>query len=100
VLLAGVYEYLNYGDASFTAFFLSCRATAGAFQLALHNEIRVTAACRVDRCRNEGLQEIKWFPFGDFDSLGKDCDLKSDVYVGQSSALGDAPVILTSTAGG
>jgi hypothetical protein len=85
VLLAGVYEYLNYANS--TAFFLSCHATAEAFQLAVHNETRVTAACRVDRCRNGALQEIKWFPFGYFDSLGKDCDLKSDVYVGQSSAL-------------
>jgi hypothetical protein len=88
VLLAGVYEYLNCGDASSTAFFLSCHATAEAFQLAVHNEIRVTAACRVDRCRDGGLREIKWFPFGYFVSLYKFDDPKVDVYVGQGSALG------------
>jgi hypothetical protein len=82
VLLAGVYEFLNCGDVSATAFFLSCHATAEAFQLAVHNETRVSAACRVDRCRNGGLQ---WFPFGYFASLYK---VKFDVYVGQSSALG------------
>jgi hypothetical protein len=85
VPLAGVYEYLNCGDVSATALFLSCHATAEAFQLVVHNETRVSAACRVDRCRNGGLQEIKWFPFGYFVSLYK---VKFDVYVGQSSALG------------
>jgi hypothetical protein len=90
VLLAGVYEFLNCGLASCTAFFLSCHATAEAFQLAVHNEARVTAACRVDRCRDGGLQEIKWFPLGYYlpvVSLHKFYDANFDVYAGQSRAL-------------
>jgi hypothetical protein len=85
VLLATVYEFLNCGVAGSTALFLSCHATAEAFQLAVHNETRVSAACRVDRSRNGGLREIEWFPFGAFHKF---YHAKFDIYVGQSSALG------------
>jgi hypothetical protein len=81
VLLASVYEYLN-SDASTTAFFVSCHATAEAFQLAVRNETRVVAFRYVDR----SVHGIEWIPFG-LPPYHKFDDPTVDVYAGQIEPL-------------